>query len=128
MLEKIMETIEDHVFEKLDGEKVQEVWQELPARSHLEKVVDLYGTPAMITHRDSASVIYANQAARETLGEEFFSRKLNCAEKKTKGPIRANVQWETKNGHKEFELQSQKVFRGKRGLGEFYLLEARVAG
>lgn len=123
---------------------VLEAWRALPQRSHLEIVTDLYGKPALISHKDSTAIVYANAAAREVLGEAVVGRTLYSAEdlngkpvcfngrkvdeenhpatfvKASRGPVRAQMVWANESGRVPLELQAQPLFKGRGG--EFSLL------
>lgn len=114
MLEKIFEKIHEGAFAR---PSIHRLWEKLPERAPLETVAELYGTPALITHRDSTAVVYANSAAKDLLGDSLVGLSVDSA-----APA-GRLRWHSEGGAKELSFRAQKMLNVKRGLGEFRFLE-----
>ena len=132
------------------GHEAVHLWRRLPARSHLEIVTDLYGIPALVAHRNSTAVVYANEAARGVFGETLVGRTVQPAEALPRGPVCFNGQpitpvnhpglvleaeapvsgdvvWSTEAGQKRFVLDAQPMLKGPWDTGDFYLMTFRAS-
>jgi hypothetical protein len=125
------------------------LWRKLPARPHLEIVTDLYDIPAVVTHRNSTAVVYANDAAKNIFGEALVGRAVQPAAALPSGPVcfngkpigpqnhpglvleaetpaRGDVVWSTEAGNQRFVLDAQPMLRGRWDTGDFYLMTFRT--
>lgn len=133
------------------GREAMQVWRKLPARPHLEIVTDLYDVPALVAHRNSTAVVYANEAARGLFGESLVGRTVQPAEVLPSGPVcfngkpitpenhpglvleaesptRGDIVWSTEAGNRRFLLDSQPMLKGAWATGDFYLMTFRTTG
>jgi len=125
------------------------LWRKLSARPHLEIVTDLYDIPAVVTHRNSTAVVYANDAAKGVFGDELVGRSVLPAAAIPSGPVCFNgkpiteanhpglvleaeapasgdVVWSTQAGNRRFVLDSQPMLKGAWETGDFYLMTFRA--
>jgi hypothetical protein len=125
------------------------LWRKLPSRIPLEIVTDLYDIPALVTHKNSTAVVYANEAARGIFGDSLVGRSVQPAAAIPSGPVcfngkpvstdnhpglvleaaapaRGDVVWSTEAGNQRFVLDAQPMLKGPWDTGDFYLLTFRA--
>ncbi|RZA01811.1 MAG: hypothetical protein EOP11_17205 [Proteobacteria bacterium] len=121
------------------------LWQVLSARPHLEIVTDLYDIPAVVAHRNSTAVVYANAAAQELFGQDLVGRTVKpeaanpsqpiCYNGlpvngenhpglllEAEAPVRRDVVWSAGGENRRFVLDAQPMLKNAWDNGDFYLM------
>lgn len=122
------------------------MWRSINRSKKLESLLEEVDSAAMVAHRNSTEVVYANKKAISLLGENLLGRTAYSEENLPSRPVRINqreiseqnhpalrmqegstkainadVIWLTPEGTKKLEIKARRIFRKKR-LDEDFVL------